>query len=209
MRVKLCGVTRPADRDVAVAAGADAVGFVSGVPVETPRALSAERAADLVAGLEPFVTSVLVTVPETVGDAIDRQETVGADIVQVHGDLTPGELRRLDAGVAASVIVAVDTDTDVDRYAAAADALLVDSTTESGMGGTGETHDWERTRDLAATVDVPVVLAGGLTPGNVREAIETVDPFAVDVSSGIEHAPGQKEHDAVRSFVARARGGQA
>jgi len=209
MRVKLCGLTRPADRDAAVAAGADAVGFVSGVPVETPRELSAGRAADLVAGLEPFVTSALVTGPETVEDAVTRQEAVEADVVQVHGDLSPEEVRQLDERVAASVVVAVDTDTDIARYAAVADALLVDSTTESGMGGTGETHDWDRTRELVAAVDVPVILAGGLTPENVREAVETVEPFAVDVASGIERAPGRKNHDAVRSFVARAKGGQA
>lgn len=207
MRVKLCGVTRPEDRAVAVAAGADAVGFVSGVPVETPRELSARRAADLVAGLEPFVTSVLVTGPASVADAVTRQEVVGADVVQVHGGFTPDEIAGLREQVGTSVVAAIDSGSEqAAAYAAAADGLLVDSTTEAGMGGTGETHDWERTRRMAATVDGPVVLAGGLTPENVREAVETVDPFAVDVASGTERAPGRKDHDAVRSFVARAKG---
>jgi phosphoribosylanthranilate isomerase len=204
-RVKVCGLTDPEDRDVAVAAGADALGFISGVPVETPRELSARAAADLVDGLAPFVTSVLVTGPDSVQAAVARQERVGADVVQVHGNLGPAEVGGLRERVDAGVVVATDTESEqVAAYAAAADGLLVDSTTETGMGGTGETHDWERTRTIARAVDTPVVLAGGLTPDNVREAVATVDPFAVDVASGVEREPGRKDHDAVRAFVARA-----
>ena len=209
-RVKICGLTREADREVAVAAGADALGFISGVPVETPRELDTREAAELVAGVEPFVTSVLVTGPDSVQEAVTRQERVGADVVQVHGDLRPasvGGLReRVDAGVVAAVDVASE---QVEAYAAAADAVLLDSTTETGMGGTGETHDWDRSRELVASVDSPVVLAGGLTPANIGEAVETVDPFAVDVSSGVETHPGQKDHDTVRAFVDRAAGAGA
>jgi len=207
MRVKICGLTEPGDRDAAVAAGADALGFVSGVPVETPRELAAGETAALVDGVAPFVTSVLVTGPESVQAAVARQERVGADLLQVHGDLTPAAVGRLRERVRAGVVVAVDSASERGAaYAAAADALLVDSTTETGMGGTGETHDWERTREIAASVDTPVVLAGGLTPDNVGAAVETVDPFAVDVASGVERGPGRKDHDAVRDFVARARG---
>jgi len=204
-RVKICGLTREADRDAAVGAGADALGFISGVPVETPRELDARKAAELVAGVEPFVTSVLVTGPDSVQETVVRQERVGADVVQVHGDLPPASIGGLRERIDASVIVAVDVASErVGAYAAAADGLLVDSTTETGMGGTGETHDWNRSRELVASVDSPVVLAGGLTPANVGEAVETVDPFGVDVSSGVETGPGQKDHDAVREFVARA-----
>ena len=209
-RVKICGLTCPEDRDAAVAAGADALGFISGVPVETPRALPAREAATLVEGVAPLVTSVLVTGPDSVQSAVARQEQVGADLVQVHGDLPPASVGGLRERVGADVVVAVDSVSDqTAAYAAAADALLVDSTTESGMGGTGETHDWKRTRAMAAAVDVPVVLAGGLTPENVREAAETVDPFAVDVASGVERDPGEKDHDAVEAFVTRARAADA
>jgi phosphoribosylanthranilate isomerase len=207
-RVKICGITGAADREAAVAAGADALGFISGVPVETPRELPASAAATLVEGLAPFVTSVLVTGPESVQAAVARQERVGADVVQVHGDLSPAEVGGLRERVGASVVVAIGGESDAGAYEAAADALLVDSTTDAGMGGTGETHDWERTRSIASSVEVPVVLAGGLTPDNVREAIETVDPFAVDVASGVEADPGAKDHDAVQAFVAHARGAE-
>jgi len=204
-RVKLCGITGRADRDGAVAAGADALGFISGVPVETPRELPAGEAAALVDGVAPFVTSVLVTGPESVQAAVARQQRVGADLLQVHGDLPPAAVGGLGERVEAGVVVALDSESErVASYAAAADALLVDSTTETGMGGTGETHDWEQTSAIVASVDVPVVLAGGLTPENVGAAVETVDPFAVDVASGVERAPGQKDHDALRAFVTEA-----
>ena len=204
-RVKICGITDPADRDAAIAAGADALGFISGVPVETPRELPDGAAATLVAGVPPFVTSVLVTAPDSVQEAVVRQERVGADVVQVHGDLAPEVVGGLRERVGAAVVVAVDSEAaDVRAYAATADALLVDSTTEEGMGGTGETHDWERTREIAVSVDVPVVLAGGLTPDNVREAIETVEPFAVDVASGVEREPGRKDYEALWAFVEHA-----
>ena len=205
VRVKICGITGRADRDAAAAAGADALGFISGVPVETPRERTAGEAAALVDGVAPFVTSVLVTGPDSVQAAVARQERVGADLLQVHGDLSPAEVGGLRERVGAGVVVAVDSESErVEAYAAAADALLVDSTTETGMGGTGETHDWERTGAISASVDVPVVLAGGLTPENVRAAVETVDPFAVDVASGVEQEPGEKNHDAIEAFVADA-----
>lgn len=206
-RVKICGVTHPGDRDAAIAAGADALGFISGVPVETPRELATGAAAELVDGVAPFVTSVLVTAPDSVQAAVARQEQVEADVLQIHGDLAPATVGGLGERVGADVVVAVDSASERERvtaHAAVADALLVDSTTDSGMGGTGETHDWARTREIAASVDVPVVLAGGLGPDNVREAVETVDPFAVDVASGVEDDPGRKDHDAVRAFVTRA-----
>lgn len=207
VRAKICGITHPADRDAAVAAGADALGFLSGVPVETPRELSPGEAAALVDGVAPFVTSVLVTAPDGVHETLARQERVGADVVQVHGDLAPAAVGDLRDGLDAAVVAAIDSETaNATAYAAAADALLVDSATEEGMGGTGETHDWERTRELAASVDVPVVLAGGLTPDNVGRAVSAVDPFAVDVASGVEREPGRKDSEAVRSFVERATG---
>jgi phosphoribosylanthranilate isomerase len=201
-RVKICGLTRPADRDAAIAAGADAVGFVSDVPVETPREVDPEPAADLVGGVPPFVTSVLVTMPDSVQDAVDLQDRIRADAVQVHGTLSPAKLGGLRERVDAQVLVGVDVgEPNLRAYAEAADALLVDSTDEEGGGGTGETHDWTRTREVAAAYETPVVLAGGLTPDNVAAAVETVEPFGVDTASGVESEGGIKDHDAVESFV--------
>ena len=199
-RVKICGVTREADRQAVVAAGADAVGVIADVPVDTPREVTAERAGDLVAGVPPLVTSVLVTMPASVQDAVVLQREVAADALQVHATLPPEKVGGLGARVDASVVAAVDVDDDLAGYAAVADALLVDSTDEQGGGGTGETVDWERTRERVADLAVPVVLAGGLTPDNVAAAVEAVDPFAVDTATGVEREGGVKDHDAVRAF---------
>lgn len=206
-RVKICGLTRETDLDAVVDAGADAVGITAAVSVDTPREVSVDRAAELVAAVPPFVTSVLVTMPETVERAIDLVETVDSDAVQLHGTLGPDDIASVRDQVPAKVVAAVDAEADdVADYAAAADALLVDSVDEQGGGGTGETHDWERTRELVADLSVPVVLAGGLTPENVAEAVETVGPFAVDVASGVESEGGIKDHEQVRQFVERATG---
>ena len=204
-RVKICGVTRGADRDVAVAAGADALGFIVDVAVDTPREIGAGRARELVDGVPPFVSAVLVTMPDAVQDAVSLQTTVGADAIQVHGTLAPSFVGGLRERVDADVVVAVGPDANLAAYAEVADALLVDSVDDAGGGGTGETHDWEATRGAVDGLDVPVVLAGGLTAENVGGAIETVAPYAVDTASGVEREGGIKDHDAVRAFIATAR----
>jgi phosphoribosylanthranilate isomerase len=208
VRVKICGLTNDADRDAAVAAGVDAVGVISDVPVDSPREVDTETAATLVEGVPPLVTSVLVTMPASVQSAVDLQAAVGADAVQVHGTLSPQKLGGLRARVDVSVIAAVDLTDDVAAYAEVADAVLVDSTGEDGGGGTGETHDWTATRTLREQIETPLILAGGLTPENVETAIEAVDPFAVDTASGVERTGGQKDDDAMAAFVTRARNGQ-
>jgi phosphoribosylanthranilate isomerase len=206
-RAKICGLTTRGDRDAAVDAGADAVGFVADVPVDTPREVGVDAAADLVAGTPPLVTSVLVTMPATAERAVELAETVNPDALQLHGDLPRGDVAYVAANTDVAVVKGVDADDpDADRYDDAADALLVDTVDSEGGGGTGETHDWDATREFAASVDSPVILAGGLTPENVSDAVQAVEPFAVDVASGVEVAGGEKDRAAVREFVARATG---
>ncbi|MEF8813152.1 MAG: phosphoribosylanthranilate isomerase [Halovenus sp.] len=207
VRVKLCGITRPVDREAAVDAGADAVGVISDVPVETPREVASDRAADLLADLGPFVTGVLVTMPDSVQAAVTLVERVDPDAVQVHDSLEPGQVGALRERVGVDVVAAVDAEGPVEAHADAADAVLVDSTDAAGGGGTGETHDWTRVADYVDRLSTPVILAGGLTPANVRDAVEQVDPYAVDTASGVERAGGIKDHNSLRQFVARVRGG--
>jgi phosphoribosylanthranilate isomerase len=207
VRVKICGITREQDLQAAVRAGADAVGFVTDVPVDTPRELDPGTAADLVAAAPPFVTTSLVLMPESPAHAADLARTVDPDLVQLHGDFDAEELRFVRAEAGTKLVTVVDAD-DPERARAlddVADAILVDSTDEEGAGGTGRTHDWDATRRLAAELDSPVVLAGGLTPENVTAAVETVSPYAVDVASGVETSGGVKDHGAVAAFVRRAR----
>ena len=205
-RVKLCGQTSAADVRAAAEAGADAVGVIAGVPVDTHREVSLETAAALFAATPPFVTRVLVTMPETADEAIDRIERTDPDMIQLHGSYEADELAAVAAH--APVIAALDV-TDDDGLAAAdpvVDAVLLDSTDDHGAGGTGETHDWALARTRVETVSVPVILAGGLTPANVGDAITEVDPYGVDVASGIETGE-DKDPAAMASFVAAARGG--
>ncbi len=206
-RVKICGITRERDLAAAARAGADAVGLISRVDVDTPREIAPGRAADLADAAPPFVAPVLVTMAPTVDALADLADRTGPDAVQVHADLSPGELRDLGSRVRADVIRAVDAGDPaaVRAHDGAADALLVDSLSDGGAGGTGETHDWEQTAAAVAEVETPVILAGGLTPDNVAPAVETVAPYGVDVASGVEREGGVKDHDAVAAFVDRAR----
>ncbi|WP_435099809.1 phosphoribosylanthranilate isomerase [Halarchaeum sp. P4] len=205
-RVKVCGLTNRKDVDAAVEAGADALGFIVDVPVDTPREITPERAADLVASVPPFVSTVLVTMPETARDVEALLSQIEPDAVQIHNDLDAAAVERLADGTDVDLVKVVDADDaeTAHAYDVVVDALLVDSTDASGAGGTGRTHDWTVTRGLAAELDSPVVLAGGLTPENVADAVRTVEPYAVDVASGVEATGGQKDHDAVRAFVRRA-----
>ncbi|MFB6085608.1 MAG: phosphoribosylanthranilate isomerase [Halodesulfurarchaeum sp.] len=206
VRVKICGLTHGDDVQAAVEAGVDAVGAIVDVPVETPRAVSPERAARLFVEVPPFVSTVLVTMPETVARARELVETVRPDAIQIHEGLSPPGVATLsETGVETIASVNLD-EPALEEYAEVADALLVDSSDEDGAGGTGRTHDWNATRDLDP-LEAPLVLAGGLTPGNVETAVERVEPYAVDVASGVERAPGRKDAALMRQFVDRARAG--
>ena len=211
-RVKVCGITSREDLQVAVAAGADAVGLLVDVPVDSPREITPTQAKQLAAATPPFVTTVLVTMPETPESVVELADAVGTDAVQVHGELGTGDLAYLTASVEAQVLKTVDAAApeQARRYDDVADALLVDSVDDDGAGGTGRTHDWDRTAEVTADLDSPVVLAGGLTPENVAAAVQTVDPFAVDVASGVESETpgangGRKDPDAVAEFVENAK----
>ncbi|ELY53935.1 phosphoribosylanthranilate isomerase [Natronococcus amylolyticus DSM 10524] len=208
-RVKACGTTCEDDLEAAVEAGADAVGLIAEVPVDTHREISPKRARSLAAAAPPFVTTVLVTMPETPAEAIGLVERVRPDAVQLHGTLEPDGVASVREAVDATVLVVLEAgETDAataEAYDAVADGLLVDTPAVDGGGGTGETHNWEVTRELAAGLDSPLVLAGGLTPENVADAVRAVEPFAVDVASGIENAEGRTDPGAVRTFVERAK----
>ena len=206
MRVKICGVTTVEDVRAVAAAGADAVGVVAGVDVDTPREVTPDRAADLVAAAPPFCSTVLVTTRDA-ADAAGLADRVGADHVQVHGLDGPDAVGTVADRTDARVVAAVGADEPAlaRRLAPPADALLVDTPAPDGGGGTGETHDWTATRDLADGIDAPAILAGGLDPDNVAQAVRTVEPYGVDVASGVERAAGLKRHGAVRAFVATAR----
>ncbi|MFP4174409.1 MAG: phosphoribosylanthranilate isomerase [Halobacteriales archaeon] len=176
-RVKVCGITSRDELDAVVAAGVDAVGFVTEVPVDTHRKLTRKETRELVKATPPFVTTVAVTMPDDDENAASLARETGADAVQVHNGV----------GVeGAAEHAKVVERTEFEEPSDAADAVIVDSTDAQGAGGTGETTDWEAAAEFVERTDAPVVLAGGLEPSNVRNAVDKVAPYAVDVSSGVE-----------------------
>lgn len=210
-RVKICGITRPDDGRHAARAGADAIGLVFYPP--SPRYVSPRRAADIVAALPPFVTTVGLFVDAPPEQIAALLEQVPLDMLQFHGDESPAYCAAFQRPWIKALRMrdGVDPRAEADRYGAAgARGLLVDSYVPGVPGGTGERFDWDR---LPADPPLPLVLAGGLDPANVAEAVRRVRPWAVDVSGGVEvlgvdgrRQGGIKDPGAVSAFIRAARG---
>jgi phosphoribosylanthranilate isomerase len=203
VRIKICGLTRPGDVDAAVAAGADAVGFV--FYRKSPRYVSPAAAAVLARRLPPFVSAVGLFVDAAVADIEATLAEVPLALLQFHGNETPAECARWRRPYLKAARVRPGL--DLLQYAAAfatvapARALLLDAFVE-GFGGGGKTFDWAL---IPQDLPLPIVLSGGLTPENVGEAVRRVRPAAVDVSSGVESAKGVKDHQRMAAFIQAAR----
>jgi phosphoribosylanthranilate isomerase len=209
VRVKICGITRKEDLDAAAAAGADAIGFVVGV-ASSPRNIALEKAEKLIRQVPPFVKSVLVTVPRGI-DEFETYEKLNPDAIQIHGEnLHAAASVRLKipnipliGAVNAHLANALDV---VSRASKLFDAVLLDSFADGRYGGTGIAHDWELSKRIKQAIHPkPLILAGGLNPENVAEAVRTVEPYAVDVSSGVELQPGIKDHKKIIEFIKNAK----
>lgn len=210
-RVKICGIRSTADLHIAVDAGADAIGFISGVTHHSEDALTPHRARELVAITPPYVSTVLVTHLVQPDEIVGLANFLGVDTIQLHGLITADSAESVFAqcnGRRRITRVVHVTDEDaIDRAVAAiatCHAIHLDSRTADRLGGTGLTHDWSISRTIVETMtksSLPVILSGGLTPLNVAMAIATVRPFAVDANSGLEDAAGDKDPDLCRRFV--------
>jgi phosphoribosylanthranilate isomerase len=220
-RIKICGLTREADVDAAVQAGADAVGFV--LYPKSPRAVTTARAAELASRLPPFITPVLLFVNEAAPEAAAALARVRGSIAQFHGEETPeqceeatgqGRFRYMRA--ARIPLGAAGAGFDLVKYASDyshAQAILLDAHVE-GYGGGGKAFDWSL---LPPAVDAHLVLSGGLTPANVSDGIRILrtrcKTLSVDVSSGVEiDGPGNKglkDAEKIRQFVAAVRAADA
>lgn len=196
-RIKICGITREQDLLAAVAAGADALGFV--FYQKSPRNIGMPQAAELLRALPPFVTSVGLFVDPTADTVREVLAQLPLDVLQFHGDETPEFCRQFSRPYLKAIRVkpGVDLVECAARYADA-HGLLLDAFVEGVPGGTGESFDWSHIpRDLA----LPVILSGGLNPGNAGEAVRAVRPYAVDVSSGVEAAKGIKDAAKIAAFI--------
>jgi phosphoribosylanthranilate isomerase len=214
------------DVELAVRAGADALGFVTEYPIPVPWNIARQRAAELVAAVPPFVTTTAV-VGGPVDHILEIARTVRPHFLQLHGDETLEGITRVCNALkntATKVLKALRIDVDTgqalfavpDPVAAAHTlaesgiaGLVVDSKTASRPAGTGVTLDWSVIGRITASIGLPVILAGGLTADNVAEAIERVRPYGVDVISGIESAPAVKDGERIRAFVQVVRSARA
>jgi len=209
VRVKICGITRKEDLEAAAAAGADAVGFVVGV-ASSPRNLSLTEAEKLIRQTPSFVKNVLVTVPTSLKDLIKVCEKLNPDAVQIHGENLFSAVREKLPTTHLIGAVKANPTNAVENAAKAAkmfDAVLLDSFAYGKHGGTGVIHDWNLSKHIKQLIHPkPLILAGGLNPENVAEAVRTVEPYAVDVSSGVERQPGVKDNLKMIKFVKNAKG---
>jgi phosphoribosylanthranilate isomerase len=198
-KVKICGITRLDDALAAARLGADALGF--NFWPRSKRHLPPAEARAIVRRLPSFVTPVGVFVDPTRDEVLRAVDQSGIAVAQLHGDEPPELCLSLPLPVLKAIRVA-----DVHALAALASyevqGFLLDAPT-TGYGGSGLTFDWELAAQVAR--ELPIVLAGGLGPDNVAEAVRVVRPWAVDVASGVERAPGVKDHDRMRLFIERAK----
>lgn len=200
----MCGMTRAVDVAAAVAAGADGIGVIL---VPSKRQVSLEHAGEILRDVPPAVVTVGVFVNPELEELLEAVRHLGLDAVQLHGSESVALCRAVPEHVTVVKAFRVAPGFDpavMEAYRGAVKAVLLDTFVPGEGGGTGEVFDWSL---IAGNLPAwaPVLLAGGLTPENVGEAIRTVRPYAVDVSSGVEDAPGIKNHDKIERFVAAAR----
>ncbi|MCR9104820.1 MAG: phosphoribosylanthranilate isomerase [Gammaproteobacteria bacterium] len=196
-RIKICGITTPEDALAAAALGVDAIGmvFFSG----SPRCVSPEQASQICKSLPPFVSVVGLFVNASRGEVEGVLSAVALDVLQFHGDEPAPYCTQFKRPWIKALRMQPGRDVaDLGRSYQAANAWLLDTWQDGVAGGTGKTFDWAR---VTPNLPRPVVLAGGLNSDNVGQAIAQVRPAAVDVSGGVESAPGEKDHHKMKQFV--------
>lgn len=212
MKVKICGIKTEYDLAMAINAGADAVGFITDVPVDSSRKITLAQASRLISKVPVFVTTVLVIMPEDARQAIRMIQAAKPAAVQIHNALPLSELAKIrETGVKLIKTIPVSQDSDADTLiehiiglSDVVDAVLLDTAKDGKTGGTGIPHNWEISSKVVMNAAMPVILAGGLKPENVMDAVKCVRPYAVDTASGVE-TYGKKDEKKVLDFINNAR----
>lgn len=209
-RAKICGITRIQDIQSVVQAGADAIGFVFFAP--SPRSVTAVQAAELVQHVPAYVQTVGLFVNASQDEIADILKQAPVDILQFHGDESPELCKQISQGVGRRWYKAIQMKPDMDVIAeiqqyqqAGASAVLLDAWHPELKGGTGHSFDWTQFPKL----DIPLILAGGLKPDNIEDAIKTTNAYAVDVSGGVESAKGIKDQKLIEQFMQGVQRGSA
>ncbi len=202
VKIKICGITNIEDAIKAIELGADALGFI--FYKKSPRCTDKETAKEIIRSLPPFVSKVGVFVDEKEDVVREIQSYCGLTAVQFHGNETSEYCAQFCNVIKAFRIKDKSSLLQVKEYEPYVNAILFDTYKEGIAGGTGNIFDWNVLSGFS--FEKPLVLSGGMNIGNVRSAIETVRPYAVDCSSGIESAPGRKDHDKMKRFIEVAKG---
>jgi len=202
VKVKICGITNLDDALDAVDAGADALGFM--FYDGSPRNMSAKAAAEIIRQLPPFVAKVGVFVDPGEKAVLEMISLCGPDTLQFHGAETPAFCRKFSPLKVFKAFRIRNLESLQSLPAYKTDAWLLDSFVPDKPGGSGVTFNWDLAVE-ARKLGPPIILAGGLTPENVADAVRKVRPYAVDVSSGVESSPGKKDHAKMRDFIAAVR----
>ncbi len=206
-RVKICGIKNIDDALFAVSAGADVIGIVH--VEESKRFLDLREAGKIFRAMPPFVSKVIVASPKKIGE-IREIERCGTDCIQLHGLEDVMLVKEIRDSTHLKLVLQLpvtgeETIDEASSYSGLVDAILLDTKTERGFGGTGVVHDWNVSRRIVETIKKPVILAGGLNSVNVLNAIEKVQPYAVDVASGAESSPGVKDKGKVLEFIKKVK----
>jgi len=195
-RVKICGITRRQDAEFSVEMGADALGLVFYPP--SPRAVTIAQAQQIIQGLPPFVTLVALFVNAQVEEVNSCLAALPIGILQFHGDESPAYCEQFNYPYMKAIRMRddIDLNAEMGRYASAS-AILLDSYQPGMPGGTGHVFDWS----LIGKINKPLILAGGLNVDNIARAIKNIQPYAVDVSGGVEQAKGIKDNQKISDFM--------
>ena len=203
VKVKVCGMTNLKDTLLAVEEGSDAVGFI--FYKKSPRSVTMKLVREIVIELPPFVDTVGVFVDETAEKINKIADYCNLDMVQLHGDESPTFCKRMRRRVIKAFrVIDMQSVKNISNFQVS--GFILDTFSESLHGGTGKVFDWNLA--LPAKKFGPVIMAGGLTPNNVRQAIQRVRPYGVDVCSGVESEPGIKDHKKIRVFLKNAKAGR-
>ncbi len=205
VKVKVCGITSLSDAVAAAILGADALGFI--FYKKSPRFIEPERARKIISRLPPMVKTVGVFVDEEPENIKEIGEICGLDLFQLHGEESPELCKGLmPRSLKAIRIRDKARDEEIHAYKDSVRGILLDTWSKHAKGGTGKTFNWKIARDIVKGFEVPVILAGGLNPENIRDAVKKVRPYGVDVSSGVEKAPGVKDHGLLEEFFMALKG---
>lgn len=212
MRVKICGIKKNEDALMAVEFGADAIGLL--INTKSANSIDENTAKGIVNRIPPFCSSVMVVTLTDTKEIIRLAKIISATTIQLHGEVIPSDIINIKNQLPYIKIIktvhVLDSDSieECRKYFDCADAILLDTKNilSGETGGTGLTHDWKLSREIVQKCPIPVILAGGLNPDNISEAIELVNPYAVDVQSGINKQDGFKDYSKMKDFIDKVKG---